>query len=60
MRMSKGASEKIAEKIISVFNFADIDHHMVERIAMYVKNLAATPVLAKIIYFCERMLDEDD
>ena len=59
MRMSKEASERIAEKIIATFNIADIDHHMVYRIAMYVKNLAATPVLAKIIYFCERMLSED-
>lgn len=59
MRMPKEASEKIAEKIISVFNFADIDMYMVGRIAMYVKNLAATPVLAKIIYFCERILSED-
>lgn len=59
MRMSNEASEKIAGRIISAFNFADIDMHMVERVAVYVKNLAATPVLAKIIYFCERMLNEN-
>ena len=55
----KHVTERRADRIIAVFNDHDVDKDSVDAIFHWVKALAGVAVLAKIIYFCERMLSED-
>lgn len=57
--MSKEASEQLATKILGLFSHADLDKYMLDRVAFWVKYLASVPVMAKVVYFCERVLSED-
>ena len=57
--MSKEASEQLATKLIGLFNHADLDKTMLDRVAFWVKYLASVPIMAKIVYFCERVLNEE-
>jgi hypothetical protein len=58
--MTDSDSEKAAKKFLSFFNVADLDTHKLDRVAFWVKYLASVPVMAKIIYFAERLLSPDD
>ena len=57
--MNKEYNQKVAEKIIALFNVADLDTHKLDGIAFWVRYLASVPIMAKIIYFCERVLDRE-
>lgn len=57
--MPKEANEQLATKILGLFSHADLDKHMLDGVAFWVKYLASVTVMAKIVYFCERVLNED-
>ena len=52
-------TEKLAAKIVALFNNASLDHVDIDQMAWFVKYNASTVVLAKVIHFCERILDDN-
>lgn len=56
--MLTSVTEKLAAKIVALFDKASLDHADIDQMAWFVKYNASTVVIAKVIYFCERILDE--
>jgi len=55
----KSYTERLAMKIIALFDVASLDHDDISRVASWVRNSANVVVLAKIVHFCERFLHDD-
>lgn len=51
--------DKIARRLIVIFDKATMKRDTVESLAWWVVYLAEAEVLAKIIYFCEKVLDNE-
>ena len=57
--MLQSYSEKLAAKIVALFDQATLDHDAISNVAFWVKYNANVVVLAKIVHFCERILHDD-
>ena len=51
--------EKVAQRLIAIFDKATMKRDTVENLAWWVVYLAEVEVLAKIILFCEKVLEND-
>jgi hypothetical protein len=52
--------EKAAQKILDIFNKATLQRDSIDSLAWFVWFNAEVTVLAKIIYFCEKVLSHGD
>ena len=58
--MAKSITERKAAIIRKVFNESDLNHSDIEYLADQVWNETHISVLAKIVYFCERIVNHGD